>query len=93
MSITELTSILCEGVDMGRADIWDTDELTSLNEPTDVHGKFAEAQGARAEVWQAVIDYREERIDFNELLMSLQAFDREVTAWDLTKLLAGIYNV
>jgi hypothetical protein len=44
-------------------------------------------------VWQAVIDYREERIDFNELLMSLQAFDRNVTPMDLLKLLSGVYNV
>lgn len=92
MSIKELTAVLCEGVDLGREDIWDTDGLISLNEPTDVHGTVAKAQAARAEIWQAVIDYREERIDFNELLMSLQAFDREVTAWDLTKLLAGIYK-
>ena len=92
MSINELKKALCEGVDMARADLWDTNDLVSLNEPTDVHREIARGQAARAEIWQAVIDYREERIDFNELLMSLQAFDREVTAWDVTKLLAGIYK-
>jgi hypothetical protein len=92
MSINELKKALCEGVDMARADLWETNDLVSLNEPTDVHGEVARGQAARAEIWQAVIDYREERIDFNELLMSLQAFDREVTAWDVTKLLSGIYK-
>jgi len=92
MSIEKLKQTLCEGVDMARADLWETNELVSLREPTDLHGEVAQAQQARAEIWQAVIDYREERIDFNELLMSLQAFDREVTAWDVTKLLSGIYK-
>ena len=92
MSINQLKKVLCEGVDMARSDLWETNELVSLNEPTDLHGEMARAQSARAEIWQAVIDYREERIDFNELLMSLQAFDREVTAWDVTKLLSGIYK-
>ena len=92
MSINQLKKVLCEGVDMARADVWETNELVSLNEPTDLHGEMARAQSARAEIWQAVIDYREERIDFNELLMSLQAFDREVTAWDVTKLLSGNYK-
>ena len=93
MSIQELTKVLCEGVDMGRHDIWDTDELVSLREPVDKHEALASKQAARAEVWQAVIDYREERMDFNELLMSLQAFDKNVTPMDLLKLLSGVYNV
>ena len=93
MSIQELTKVLCDGVDMGRHDIWDTDELVSLREPTDKHTILASKQSARAEVWQAVIDYRNERMDFNELLMSLQAFDRNVTPMDLLKLLSGVYNV
>ena len=93
MSIQELTKVLCDGVDMGRHDICDTDELVNLREPTDNHGALASKQSARAEVWQAVIDYREERMDFNELLMSLQAFDRNVTPMDLLKLLSGVYNV
>ena len=93
MSIQELTKVLCDGVDMGRHDIWDTDELVSLRESTDNHEALASKQSARAEVWQAVIDYREERMDFNELLMSLQAFDKNVTPMDLLKLLSGVYNV
>ena len=92
MSINELKRVLMDGVDEARSDLWETGNIKSLNEPTDVHGEMAARQAARAEIWQAVIDYREERIDFNELLMSLQAFDREVTPWDLTKLLAGIYK-
>ena len=93
MSINELTQALSEGIDMARNDIWDTDELISLREPTDAHTGLADKQSARAEVWQAVIDYREERMDFNELLMSLQAFDKNVTPMDLLKLLSGVYNV
>jgi hypothetical protein len=93
MTIRELTKALCEGIDMARNDIWDTDELVSLREPTDNHEALASKQSARAEVWQAVIDYRNERMDFNELLMSLQAFDKNVTPMDLLKLLSGVYNV
>ena len=47
---------------------------------------------ARSYLIKSRIDYREERSDFYELLMALQAFDREVTAWDVTKLLSGIYK-
>ena len=93
MTIRELTQALSEGIDMARNDIWDTDELVSLREPTDAHTRLADKQSARAEVWQAVIDYREERMDFNELLMSLQAFDKNITPMDLLKLLSGVYNV
>lgn len=93
MTIRELTKALCEGIDMARNDIWDTDSIVSLREPTDNHEALADKQSARAEVWQAVIDYREERMDFNELLMSLQAFDKNVTPMDLLKLLSGVYNV
>lgn len=93
MTTHELRQALSEGIDMARNDIWDTDELVSLREPTDVHTEVASQQSARAEVWQAVIDYREGRMDFNELLMSLQAFDKNVTPMDLLKLLSGVYDV
>lgn len=86
-----MKTLLSNAVDEGRRDIWDTDNLQSLTQPTDRHGAAAARQQARAEIWGTVIDYREERIDFNELLMSLQAFDRSVTPWDVTKLLAGAY--
>ncbi len=52
MSINELKQVLCEGVDMARADLWETNDLVSLNEPTDVHGEIARGQAARAEIWQ-----------------------------------------
>ena len=86
MSIQELTKALCEGVDMGRATTSGTRTswLACANRPTATKA-LASRQSARAEVWQAVIDYRNERMDFNELLMSLQAFDKNVTPMDLTQ--------
>ena len=88
MNIKELFS---NAIDEGRRDIWGTDNLQNLTQPTDRHGAAAARQQARAEIWSAIMDYREERIDFNELLMSLQAFDRDVTPWDVTKILTGAY--
>ena len=84
-----IRALFTSAVDEGRVDIWETDGIQSLTQPTDRHGAAAARQQARAEIWGAIIDYREERIDFNELLMSLQAFDRNVTPWDVTKILTG----
>lgn len=86
-----IKTLLSNAIDEGRRDIWDTDNLQNLTQPTNRHGAAAARQQARAEIWGTVIDYREERIDFNELLMSLQAFDRSVTPLDVAKLLAGAY--
>jgi hypothetical protein len=88
-----IKTLLSNAVDEGRRDIWDTDNLQNLTQPTNRHGAAAARQQARAEIWGTVMDYREERIDFNELLMSLQAFDRSVTPLDVAKLLAGAYDV
>ena len=85
----ELIQALNAGIDEARADLWETNDILSLNEPTDNHGRIAARQAAQAEAWQAVMDFREERIDFDELLMSLQSFDKNVTPYDVARVLRG----
>ena len=82
---------VCNGIDAVRADLWET-AITPPREPEDNHSTIAGRQSARAEVWGAVLDYREERIGFSELLMSLQAFDPRVTPEDVMKLVRGDYD-
>ena len=86
-----LHKLLSDAIDEARSDIWETDDVLSLNEPTDNHGRVAARQSAQAEIWGAIMDYREERIDFDELLMSLQAFDPEATPQGVSKILKGEY--
>lgn len=74
-------------VDTARVDLWETDDLVSLNEPTDRHDKAQCRQNARAEIWGAIMDYREERLDYSTLFMFLQTFDPYLTTDDVDALL------
>lgn len=80
----ELMQALREGIDEARADLWETGSPYPDN-----HTRLAARQSARAEIWGAVMDFREERIDFDELLMSLQSFDPKVTPYDVARILRG----
>ena len=74
-------------VDSARQDLWGTDSLQSLQEPTDRHGHAARRQSMRAEIWQAVMDYREGVLDYSSLFMFLQSFDSYLTTDDVDALL------
>ena len=81
---------VCAGIDAVRADLWGT-SLEPARQPSDNHSAIAARQSARAEIWGAILDYREERIGFSELLMSLQSFDPAVTPNHVFKLLGRHY--
>jgi len=58
----------------------------------DRHSKAQERQTRRAELWGAIMAYREERIQFSTLLMFCQAFDRTVTVDSLINFLGRSYH-
>ena len=74
-------------IDSARADLWGTDDMVSLNEPTDRHGHAERRQNARAQIWGAIMDYREGKVQYSDLLMFLQSYDPYVTADDVDALL------
>jgi hypothetical protein len=43
--------------------------------PTDRYGAALSRQTKRAELWQAIMDYREEKISEDDLFMFMQTFD------------------
>jgi hypothetical protein len=76
-----------DAIDAARADLWNTDSLTM-----DRHTQVTERQSARAELWETIMDYREERIRFSELFHNLCAFDDALTVDDVLKLLGDKYH-
>lgn len=91
MQATELKSLLTNAIDTARQDVWCTAALVSTREPTDNFEYVHARQSARAEIWDAIIKYREEAITFDTLLMFLQTFDRHVTPAGLITLLGDKY--
>ena len=83
----DFKQFLNDSIDEARADLWETDKLVSAREPTDYFDRAHARQQARAEIYRAIMDFREERIDFCDLLMSLQAFDPAVTPADVQAIL------
>ena len=92
MNIKEYIQELCKDIDAVRRNLWSTDEMQGLRQPVDTWGYIHDRQSKRAEIWQGIIDYREERIEFPELLMFLQSFDRKVTPDDVYTLLGDSYH-
>ena len=92
MNIRQYIEEICQEIDAVRADLWETAGLANVRMPTDNHSRIANRQSARAEIWGAVMDYREERMSFSELLMSLQAFDPSVTPDHVFRLLGRHYH-
>ena len=82
-----IKQLFTDAVDEGRTDIWGTDNLKNLTQPTDRHGAAAARQQARAEIWGAIMDYREGNLDYSDLVMFLQSFDPYVTVDDVDALL------
>ena len=92
MNIKEYIQELCNDIDAVRRNLWGTDEMQGLRQPVDTWGYIHDRQSKRAEIWQGIIDYREERIEFPELLMFLQSFDRKVTPDDVYTILGDSYH-
>lgn len=74
-------------IDSARADLWGTDDVVSLNEPTDRHGLAERRQNARAQIWGAIMDYREGKLHYSDLVMFLQSFDPYLNVEDVDQLL------
>ena len=83
-------------IDDVRSDLWGSNRMPVLREGirsgTDLFDRIHSRQQDRAEVWSGVMEYREERIDFTELLMFLQSFDAKVTPDDVYTLLGDSYH-
>ena len=82
---------ICDSIDDVRRHLWD-EEDAACPVLIDNHGALMARQTAQAEVIGAIMDYRNERMGFSELLMSLQAFDPKVTPEGLIKLLGRSYH-
>lgn len=96
MNIKQYVQDICDSIDAVRADLWATQYMTGVvregvREPVDKFGAAHARQSARAEIWSGIMAYREEEIDFSELLMFLQSFDSTVTPDDVYALLGDKY--
>lgn len=58
----------------------------------DNHTARAEVESKQAEVIGAIMQYREEKLSFSELLMFLQTFDSTATVDDVLEILGCHYR-
>jgi hypothetical protein len=58
--------------------------------PTDRYGAALDRQTKRAELWQAIMDYREEKITEDELYMFMQTFDKKLDYYGFIKLMGEL---
>ncbi len=83
-------------IDDMRIDIWGTNRMPvkrqGIRTPTDNFERIHARQSKRAELWSGIMAYREEQIEFAELLMFLQSFDRTVTPDDVYTILGDSYH-
>lgn len=61
-----------------------------LRVPTDRYGAALSRQTQRAELWQSLIDFREERITEEDLFMFMQTFDSALDFHGFIKLMGEI---
>lgn len=97
MNIKQYIQDVCDSIDAVRADLWATQCMAGVvregtRKPVDRFGAAHARQSARAELWSGIMAYREEEIDFAELLMFLQSFDSSVTPDDVYTLLGDKYH-
>lgn len=80
---------LFTAIDDARANPNDHSELGhEIRTPTDRHTAAMNRQTKRAELWQAIIDYREERLSEEDLYMFFQSFEKGLTYYDFIRVLA-----
>lgn len=93
MNVQQYVKEICAGIDAARANLWGTGVTrTGIRPATDNFQRIHDRQSKRAELWAGIIAYREEEIDFAELLMFLQSFDSKVTPDDVYELLGDKYH-
>ena len=82
---------LMAAIDDARANHNDHSELGQvLRVPTDRYGAALSRQTQRAELWQSLIDFREERITEEDLFMFMQTFDSALDFHGFIKLMGEI---
>ena len=83
-------------IDGMREDLWATARMpvlrTGIRKATDNFERIHSRQQKRAEIWSGILAYRNEDIEFPELLMFLQSFDKSVTPDDVYTLLGDKYH-
>ena len=58
--------------------------------PTDRYGAALSRQTKRAELWQAIMDWREEKITEDDLFMFMQTFDKKLDYYGFIKLIGEL---
>jgi hypothetical protein len=61
-----------------------------LRTPTDRYSVALDRQTKRAELWQAIIDFREERISEEDLFMFMQTFDADLDFHGFVRLMGEL---
>ena len=92
MDIQAYVKEITADIDAARTDLWDTNKLQNVREQADRFGAAHGRQSQRAELWDAIIKYRMEEINEEELYMFFQSFDKELTYYDFVKVLASTYK-
>ena len=83
-------------IDDMRSDLWGSNRMPvrrqGIRKATDNFERIHARQSKRAEIWSGIIAYRHEEIEFPELLMFLQSFDKTVTPDDVYTILGDSYH-
>jgi hypothetical protein len=92
MNIQEYVKEISADIDAARTDLWDTNKLDNIRGQSDKFEAAHSRQAQRAELWDAILKFRMEEINEEELYMFFQSFDKELTYYDFVKVLASTYK-
>lgn len=92
MDIQSYVKDISADIDAVRTDLWDTNKLKNVRQQADRFEAAHSRQSQRAELWDAIIKYRMEEINEEELYMFFQSFDKELTYYDFIRVLASTYS-
>jgi hypothetical protein len=96
MNFQQYIADINAAIDDMRSDIWAVNRMpvqrTGIRKATDNFERIHSRQQKRAEIWSGIIAYRHEEIEFPELLMFLQSFDKTVTPDDVYTILGDSYH-
>jgi hypothetical protein len=82
---------LFSAIDYARANPNDHSGLGQIvRVPTDRYSATLDRQTKRAELWQAIMDYREEKISEEDLFMFMQTFDKKLDYYGFIKLMGEL---
>ena len=78
----DFKQFLTDCIEEARVDLWAEFTYTPPRRPNNRFDLAHARQSARAEIWQAIMDFRQEYIGFSELVEALQSFDPSITPDD-----------